>query len=141
MLKIRIMYWKEIPAQIQVQSQDETKSQMLDDKFQKGIDAIAMKDGSYGNDLYIDAWQWSEFKEVTGDINEVLMLTAQKYNNCFPKDFVSRLIKLEDLGKRITTPGARARPGVITRGHSGALGQATASHSKSQQLSKVRAPT
>ena len=48
MLKIRIMYWKEIPAQIQVQSQDETKSQMLDDKFQKGIDAIAMKDGSYG---------------------------------------------------------------------------------------------
>ena len=106
MLKIRIMYWKEIPAQIQVKSQDEIKSQMLDERFQKGIDAIAMKDGSYGNDSYIDAWQWSEFKEITGDINEVLMLTTQKYNNCFPKDFVSRLIKLNGLGKRITTPGA-----------------------------------
>ena len=106
MIKVRIMYWKEIPAQIQVKSQNETKSQMLNERFQKGIDAIAMKDGSYGSDLYINAWQWGQFKETSGEINKVLELTLQKYNNNFPKNFVSRIIELDKLGKRIGTPGS-----------------------------------
>ena len=104
MIKIRIMYWKEIPAQIQVQSQNETKSQMLDERFQKGIDAIAMQDGSYGSDLYINAWQWGQFKEVDGEINEVLQINIQKYNNNFPKNFISRVIELDKSGKRTGPP-------------------------------------
>ena len=65
-----------------------------------------MKDGSYGSDLYINAWQWGQFKETSGEINKVLELTLQKYNNNFPKNFVSRIIELDKLGKRIGTPGS-----------------------------------
>ena len=45
-----------------------------------------------------------EFKEVDGEINEVLQINIQKYNNNFPKNFISRVIELDKSGKRTGTP-------------------------------------
>ena len=47
---LRIMYWKEIPVQIQAKDTSSTVSRQLEERFQKAIDSIAMYDGSAGSD-------------------------------------------------------------------------------------------
>ena len=56
--KVRIMYWKEIPVQVQAQDGAGTVSRQLDPRFQEGVDAVAMFDGSAGTDDYLMAWEW-----------------------------------------------------------------------------------
>ena len=56
--RVRILYWKEIPAQLQASDEKGNVSQPLPARFQEGIDAIAMFDGSQGTDEYLMAWEW-----------------------------------------------------------------------------------
>ena len=58
--KVRIMYWKEIPVQVQAEDELGVVSRQLDDRFQKGVDALSMFDGSAGSDDYLNAWAWGE---------------------------------------------------------------------------------
>jgi len=104
--KIRILYWKEIPVQIQTQDKSDKASTLLDPCFQEAVDAIAMLEGSYGTDDYLDGWQWSEEVEVEGDAEETAKKTAEYYNNGFPADLVSRLRDLHREGKREARPGS-----------------------------------
>ena len=38
MSRVRVMYWKEIPVQVQASDETQTMSSMLDDKFQQAAD-------------------------------------------------------------------------------------------------------
>ena len=61
------MYWKEIPVQIQAQDAGAPPVGVpLDARFQQGVDAIAMFDGSMGSDDYLMAWEWHEYGDVEG---------------------------------------------------------------------------
>tara|TARA_B100000029_G_scaffold452005_1_gene476945 strand:+ start:347 stop:691 length:345 start_codon:yes stop_codon:yes gene_type:complete len=106
MAQIKIMYWKEIPIQIQAEDDCTVKSKLLDDKFQKAADAISMIDGSYGTDDYLNGWQWGEYKKVDKDIDMALNCEVDKFNKYMPKDFVSRIKQLHEKGLRKETPGA-----------------------------------
>ena len=44
--RVRVMYWKEIPVQVQAEDASGQASQPLEDRFQEGVDAVAMLDGS-----------------------------------------------------------------------------------------------
>ena len=61
------MYWKEIPIQIQAKDKDNTKNHQLSAKFQVTIDKVAMFDGSYGADEYLDGWSYGP--EINLDMN------------------------------------------------------------------------
>ena len=61
MSTVRVMYWKEIPVQIEATDGKTKVSKPLDDRFQQGGDAISMFDGSSGTDEYLDAWQWVHY--------------------------------------------------------------------------------
>ena len=74
MAKVRIMYWKEIPVQVQAQDESGTVSRQLDPRFQQGVDAVAMFDGSMGTDDYLMAWEWGEFSEVEGTADKAAEL-------------------------------------------------------------------
>ena len=106
MARIKIMYWKEIPIQIQAEDDCTVKSKLLDDKFQKAADAISMIDGSSGTDDYLNGWQWGEYKKVDKDIDLALNCEVDKFNKYMPKDFVSRIKQLHEKGLRKETPGA-----------------------------------
>ena len=41
MAKVRVMYWKEVPVQIQASDDKGTVSVLLDDRFQEAADALA----------------------------------------------------------------------------------------------------
>ena len=61
MTKVRVMYWKEIPVQVQAEDENGTVSVPLQDRFQEGVDRLATFDGSIGTDEYLQAWNWGHY--------------------------------------------------------------------------------
>ena len=106
MAKVKILYWKEIPVQVQAQDEFEAVSRQLDARFQEGVDAIAMFDGSNESDDYLAAWEWGETVEIPGSADEVSAATAARLNDGFPQDFVARIRDMHREGRRDPSPGA-----------------------------------
>ncbi len=107
MAKVRVMYWKEIPVQVQAQDEGAPPVNMqLDARFQQGVDAIAMFDGSMGSDDYLMAWEWHEYGDMRGSAQEVAQIVVDKFNEGFPADFVARIRDLQNAGQRNALPGA-----------------------------------
>ena len=106
MAKVRVMYWKEIPVQVQAEDESGRVSKQLDDRFQQGVDAISMFDGSSGTDDYLDAWEWGAQEEAAGSADVAVSALADRFNNGFPQDFVARVRDLHRSGERNPTPGA-----------------------------------
>ncbi len=116
MVKIRVMYWKEIPIQIQAKDEDTTKNHQLSDKFQTIIDKVAMVDGSYGSDEYLDGWSYGpeinlnmdindsikfisvKFEEFDGDLLQIIVEKWKKNIRSGKPGSINYLFKLEDLG-------------------------------------------
>lgn len=106
MAKVRIMYWKEIPVQVQAEDESGAASAQLDDRFQQGVDIVAMFDKSYGADEYLMGWQWGEYTEEAGTAQEALARVVDRFNTRFPIDFSDRIRKLHEAGQRDPLPGA-----------------------------------
>ena len=100
------MYWKEIPVQVQAEDGGQEVSVPLDDRFQRGVDAVAMLDGSAGGNDYLMAWEWGDFKEADGDPDRAAATVAELYNTRFPQDFVARIRRLLEADERDARPGA-----------------------------------
>ena len=110
-MKVRLMYWKEIPVQVQATKDSETQSLPLDSRFQEAVDAISMMEGSYGSDEYLDAWEWGEYFEMSGELDDVLNSVVDRYNKGMPQNFVAKLRDLHKNGSR--TPSAGSIDGWI----------------------------
>ena len=106
MASVRVMYWKEIPAQVQAEDESGKASAPLAARFQEGIDAIAMFDGSAGTDDYLMAWELRDYGEVDGAAADAANMVAERFNSGFPLDFVARIRDLQNSGQRDTSPGA-----------------------------------
>ena len=100
------MYWKEIPVQVQARDETQTVSRQLDPRFQQGVDAISMLDGSAGADEYLMAWEWGDYADVEGSPEEAAGHLADHLNRRFPRDFVARIRDLHRAGLRNPIPGA-----------------------------------
>ena len=106
MATVRIMYWKELPAQVQAEDESGKVSRPLDPRFQQGIDAVSMFDGSSGSDDYLIAWEWGDPTKVDGTAEEAAARTVQRIEERFPLDFVARIRDLHATGTRDPRPGA-----------------------------------
>ena len=104
--KARILYWKEIPAQVQAEDNKGKISYPLASRFQEGIDKIAMLDGSHNSESYLDGCVWGEYSAVEGTAEEAAVRLADRYNEGFPNDFVNKIKKLQVTGERRPYPGA-----------------------------------
>ncbi|MBM31766.1 MAG: hypothetical protein CL764_02790 [Chloroflexi bacterium] len=105
-INIRIMYWKEIPLQVEGVEGSNRNSFTLDSRFQEAADAIAMFDGSYGSDAYLDGFQWKEHGTFEGDLDTVVNLKLKEINERMPENFVSILRDLIKKNKRNPSPGS-----------------------------------
>ncbi|MBI2939183.1 MAG: virulence factor [Chloroflexi bacterium] len=106
MATIRVMYWKEIPSQVKATDEHGAVSRMLDSRFQEGIDAIGMFDGSCEAGAYLDGWEWGEPLDLPGRAEDAVTSLAERYNTRFPHDFVARIRELQRAGTRDPQPGA-----------------------------------
>jgi len=105
LVKIRIMYWKEIPVQIEFSSSSSKKSVKLDERFQYAVDSISMKDGSYGSDDYLEGWQWMDKEEINDEFTQDLIdRYLDKYE--FPQDLIKKISQLIDENSRSEIPGS-----------------------------------
>ena len=106
MTKVRVMYWKEIPVQVQARDESGQVSKPLDDRFQQAADSVSMFDGSSGTDDYLMAWQWGDYAEAEGSAEEAATRAAERLNRGIPRDFVARIRDLQRSGQRDPRPGA-----------------------------------
>lgn len=104
--KLRVLYWKEVPVQVEATDGAGRVSLPLDARFQEGADAIAMFEGSYGTDDYLDGWQWGEAVQVDSEAQQAAEEWVQRYNRGMPEDFVARIRDLHEEGKRDPSAGA-----------------------------------
>jgi hypothetical protein len=63
----QIIYWRDIPAQVRLRSDKGRYSQPLSMRFQKAIDAAAMRAGVTGTDQYLQEWRSSDWQPKKGD--------------------------------------------------------------------------
>ncbi len=67
----KILYWQEIPTQIKVEDEIDDLTVMLDDKFMKLVDVLAVQRGLQDADAYLAQWKWSEEQERAGSARQV----------------------------------------------------------------------
>ena len=91
---------------MQATNDSETQSLPLDSRFQEAVDAISMMEGSYGSDEYLDAWEWGEYFEVPGTLDDVLKSVGDRYNKGKPQNFVGKLRDLHKNGCRSPSAGS-----------------------------------
>ena len=104
--RVRVMYWKEVPVQVQAVDDAGAVSKPLEPRFQEAADAIAMFDGSAGTDEYMMAWEWGAFEESDGPAEAAAEAAAKSINLGMPSDFVARIRDLHLSGERNPSPGA-----------------------------------
>lgn len=63
----QILYWRDIPAQVRLRSEKGRYSHPLSLRFQKAIDAAAMRAGVTGTDQYLQEWRSSDWQPKEGD--------------------------------------------------------------------------
>ena len=90
MARVRKMYWKEIPVQVQAEDASGQVSKPLDDRFQQGVDSISMFDGSAGTDDYLNAWEWGDYEDAEGSAEAAAALAASRCLRASPQSRASR---------------------------------------------------
>lgn len=77
MASYRVMSWRGIPSQIKATDDTgATVSQMMPPSFQQEIDRVAMAEGLFGSDEYLEGWVWSEETAREGSAQEVAEAVA-----------------------------------------------------------------
>ena len=105
MARVRVMYWKEIPVQVQAEDANGRVSRQLENRFQQAADTVAMQDGSWGSDEYLDGWGFGPYEDGDGaavDAAEAVALRLEQ----MPRDFLKKIIGMHKNGTRDPVPGA-----------------------------------
>jgi cvfA/B/C family virulence factor len=55
--ELTVILWRDIPAQVTASDGSATARRELSDRFQKAIDAAAMKAGLIDSDAYLEGWR------------------------------------------------------------------------------------
>ena len=72
MTRYRVLCWRGIPMQIKVYEDDQRPvSRQLPAWFTEHVDRVAMHDGLYGSDAYLEQFEWSEYVERDGSAEAV----------------------------------------------------------------------
>ena len=71
MARYQVLYWRDIPAQLRVEGDQDDVTLELDPRAQQRIDAVAMQLGLQGSDAYLEQWHWSDPQERDGSASDV----------------------------------------------------------------------
>jgi hypothetical protein len=76
MAKYQIVYWQDIPSQVDARDGGETHKEVLSPRFQELIDLVAMKKKLTDSDDYINGWSKGEKTDRSGSATEVARSVA-----------------------------------------------------------------
>ncbi|MGA8205141.1 MAG: virulence factor [Woeseiaceae bacterium] len=79
MVKMILVYWRDIPSQVIVQRGRDREKLMLSQRFQRAIDSAAMRAGKGSSDAYLADWRRETIRrEDDGDLGDVARREAAR---------------------------------------------------------------
>ena len=94
MAKKILVYWRDIPAQVIVQSGRKREKILLSSRFQKAIDRAAMRAGKGSSDAYLSEWRReSSAFELNGELRDVAENEASQFENDYSDERLLALIR------------------------------------------------
>ncbi len=83
MATYRVLCWKDLHAQIKAQGEGGRVSVQLSERFQEKIDRVAMEQGLFGTDEYLEHWKWGDRQEREGTAQEVADAACRELEDAF----------------------------------------------------------
>jgi hypothetical protein len=87
---LTVIYWRDIPAQVMAKSASGSARVQLSDRFQKAIDAAAMKAELVEMDLYLEEWR-QEARPCTDDLDAEVAAEAARLESTYTREILLRL--------------------------------------------------
>ncbi|MCH1493159.1 MAG: virulence factor [Luminiphilus sp.] len=87
------IYWRDIPAQVQIKRGRERGKYLLSHRFQAAIDRAAMRAGKGGSDAYLEEWRRVTTQiEMEGSSQQVAEECGMALENAYSDDDIARLV-------------------------------------------------
>lgn len=88
-----IVYWRDIPTQVNFRRGRSKGKALLAERFQEAVDRAAMRAGMAGTDDYVEQWRRvSTSVDVAGDMNEAARAKVAELEAAFPDDVLDALV-------------------------------------------------
>lgn len=94
MADLVVLYWRDIPAQLLIGRGRKAIKRPLSERFEKAIDAAAMRSGAHESDAYLAAWRKSAPIKVEGDIQSVANEWLERLESDYPSERLRELVLL-----------------------------------------------
>ena len=95
MAQLIITYWRDMPAQVTVKAGRKNARRQLPERFEKAIDAAAMRGGLDGSDDYLAEWRKADPVEVGEDLEAEAEKAAQDIDTSYTAERLRALIANE----------------------------------------------
>jgi hypothetical protein len=79
MATYQVLYWQEIPSQVDAREGPKAHKEMLSQRFQELIDLVATRRGLVESETYISGWSKGEKSERTGAPLDVAKSVAAEF--------------------------------------------------------------
>lgn len=89
---LTVIYWRDIPAQVTAKGTGGSARAQLSDRFQKAIDAAAMKADLVDMDLYLEEWR-QEARPCGDDLDAEVAAETERLEAAFDRDTLLQLTR------------------------------------------------
>ena len=92
MAELTVIRWRDIPAQVTATDGAATARRELPERFQKAIDAAAMKAGLIESDAYLEGWR-RETRPCGEELEAEVEAEAERLEAAYDRDALLRLTR------------------------------------------------
>jgi len=96
MATYQIVYWQDIPSQVDARESGKAHKEVLSQRFQELIDLVAMKRKLTNSDSYINGWSKGDKEERAGSATEVAQAVAAELEGQFDQIKANALAQCSD---------------------------------------------
>lgn len=89
---LTVIFWRDIPAQVTAKGEAGTARVQLSDRFQKAIDAAAMKADLVEMDLYLEEWRQAT-RPCGDDLEGEVASEVERLETAFGRDVLLQLAR------------------------------------------------
>ena len=93
MAQLKVVYWRDIPAQVIVGKGRRGSKRQLAERFEQAIDRAAMKVNARDTDAYLAEWRKAAPYVVDGDADTVADAEAARLEAEYDRDRIKALIE------------------------------------------------
>jgi hypothetical protein len=90
--ELTVILWRDIPAQVTATNGSATARRELPERFQKAIDAAAMKAGSIESEAYLEGWRRTA-RPCGADLEAEVAAEAERLDAAYDRAALLRLTR------------------------------------------------